>query len=222
MENTKNVMRYNVLGALMLTVAVIIIAISGSYAFFVNKIYKVNEGNNGVTITSGNLLMSFNTSNEFKASSPNTLGGLIDVVADTSDTDTDFTLDATSLTVLKEKAKHTDFSIGIDSKSGIKNAKYSLSLQDISISDGFKNKYVKYALYEGETLRAHGSFANYTTGDKVLLSEVVASTSPTNYVLYVWLENDLGVNQADPSGIDLRDGSLSFKVGFEAKTVAET
>lgn len=221
MENTKNVMRYNVLGALMLTVAVIIIAISGSYAFFVNKIYKVNEGNNGVTITSGNLLMSFETSNEFSASSPNTLGGLIDVVADASDTD-DFTLDATSLTVLKQKAKHTDFSIGIDSKSGIKNAKYSLSLQDISISDKFKNKYVKYALYEGDILKAKGSFANYTTGDKVLLSEVVASTSPTSYVLYVWLENDLGVNQADPSGIDLRDGSLSFKVGFEAKTVAET
>ena len=47
--------------------------------------------------------------------------------------------------------------------------------------------------------------------------QTISSTVTHNYVLYVWLENDPNVNQADPNGVDLRSGNLSFKVAFRAK-----
>ncbi len=213
-SDKKKIIRYNIFGAFIITISIIIIAISSSYAYFLSKITEVNSGNKGVTVTSGNLTMAFTTSQVFSQLKST----LIDAASGTND-------ETINLNTLKSKAGNTTFSIGVDATSGVKSAKYALYLTNISVSNNLKNKYLKYALYTGTTLKASGSFADYVNGTNIpLLSEQTASTTATTYILYVWLENDPNVIQSQDCGgvytscVDLREGTLSFKVGFSATT----
>ncbi len=211
-DNKKKVMKYNILGAIIIAVAVIIIAISGSYAFFVNKIEVLNPENKGVVIQSGSLKMSFADSNVFSSLK----AGLID--AEKSDGTIDYAV------LQKDAADNkTAFTVQIDAESTIKDANFELYMTDITVSSKLKNKYLKYALYQNGVQKKVGDFSTYDDSGKISLISVesITSDSPLSYELYVWLENDDKVNQADPNGIDLREGTLSFKVGFTGVTKSE-
>ena len=54
-------MRNNVMGSLIVVMALIIIGISCSYAYFVNSVKEENKENQGVNVYSGALVMNFRT-----------------------------------------------------------------------------------------------------------------------------------------------------------------
>jgi len=184
----------NLVAALILTVSLVIIGISGSYAYFVNNIENVVDRDNGVTITSGELKMNFTTTQYINASDATLIN------------------DADLLT--SANAKYTSFTVALPSDAKISRASYNLYLTDITISDNFKSKYVKWALYQDGIKKSDGTFENYNTGNVELLnSQDIAKNSPATYKLYIWLSNDDTVNQASLLG-----GSIQAKVGFKAVT----
>lgn len=201
MESEKNnSTKTYVLGALILTVSLVIIAVSVSYAYFVNAIEEVNPGNQGVSVTSGELTMNFATSRTITA----TAAGLIN--------------DADVLT----SAEYTAFSISLPSDAKVGSAMYNVYLTDTKMTNNFKSADLKWALYAADAKVAEGDFSEvtltnpinnvYTASNISLLNNVTVSKgTTTSYKLYVWLSY-----KADVSQNDLLQGSLSTKVGFTA------
>lgn len=185
----------NLIGAFILKISLVIIGISGSYAYFVNTIENVADRDNSVSITSGELKMNFTTSQYINASD----GTLIN--------------DADLLT--SSNAKYTSFSVALPNDAKVSRASYNLYLTDITISDSFKSPYVKWALYaDGDVKKNEGTFENYTSGNiELLSSQDIEKNGPINYKLYIWLSNDDTVNQSSLLG-----GSIQAKVGFKAVT----
>lgn len=191
-----------VLGSLIITMSIIIIGLSVSYAYYINTIEEVNPGNQGVSVTSGELTMNFATTQTIST----TAAGLIN--------------DSDILT----SADYTAFSITLPSSSKVDNAAYSLYLTDTSMSSNFKSSYLKWALYSADTQVASGNFSGvtlassanadgtYNVSDIALLDNVsISKGTTTSYKLYVWLSYD-----ADTLQNELLEGSLSTKVGFRA------
>lgn len=210
MKSNKNL----IIGALVITLSVIIVGISGSYAYFVNSIQEKNSDNKGVTFSSGDLNMNFATSAYINTSA----ASLIDDSEVTS------------------KADSTAFSVSLPSNAKASSALYEISLTDITMTNNFKSTDVKWALYKGNTNVATGDFsgvtltnsdntacATYTSGStpttcngaKMILKQSISINkgSTDNYNLYIWLSNDNDRNQ-----IDLLEGSLSAKVAFKGVT----
>ena len=196
---TNSTKRY-ILGALILTVSMVIIGVSLSYAYFVNSVEEVNPGNQGVNVTSGELTMNFTTSQTLTA----TAAGLIN--------------DANILT----EADFTAFSVTLPSSAKVSNAQYNLYLTDIKMTNNFKSNYLKWALYSADTQIASGDFSGvtlsnavdgvYDASDIVLLNSVdITNGTTTSYKLYVWLSYDANTQQNS-----LLQGSLSTKVAFRA------
>lgn len=195
----------HVLAAIIVTLSLVIIAVSGSYAYYVNTVKNVNEDNQGVNVTSGGLSINFVTSNTINASS-------VDLIKDTE---------------VKASDYHTDFSISFPSDSKVNNAAYNLTLTDIKMTNNFKSADLKWALYNSSsdtTPVATGDFSNVTLGstanedgtydahDITLISNQSLNKGDTiNYKLYVWLSYKDDVRQND-----LLNGNLSVKVGFNA------
>ena len=197
-------MKAYILGAVIISLSIIIIGISASYAYFINTVEEVNSGNQGVSVTSGALTMNFTTSQYINASAAN----LVE--------------DANVLT----SGDYTAFSVVFPNDSTVANATYSLYLTDTTISSNFKSAYLKWALYSGSntTPTASGNFNNVTCGgttctgttysvDDITLLNAVSITkgTTTNYKLYVWLSYDANTQQNS-----LLNGSLSTKVAFRA------
>lgn len=191
-----------VLGALIITLSLVIIGLSLSYAYYINTVEEVNAGNQGVNITSGELTMNFATTQSISASA----AGLIN--------------DSDILT----SADYTAFSITLPADSKIDNAAYNLFLTDTTMTSNFKSAYLKWALYSADVQVASGDFSGVTLADTAnadgtynvsdisLLNNVAISKgTTTSYKLYVWLSYS-----ADALQNDLLDGSLSTKVGFRA------
>lgn len=189
-----------VLGALIITMSMVIIGISASYAYYINSVEEVNAGNQGVSVTSGELTMNFATSQYISASA----AGLVK--------------DADILT----DADYTAFSITLPSNSDVASAKYNLYLTNTSMTSNFKSSYLKWALYSGNSKVANGDFSGvtlsnatngvYSASDIQLLSNVsISKGTTTSYKLYVWLSYSATANQNS-----LLEGSLSTKVGFRA------
>lgn len=195
MEESKNQAssKAYIIGALVITVSLIVIGISMSYAYFANRVEEINPGNKGVTISSGNLDMTFATSATINA----TAAGLVN--------DTDITT----------KAEHTNFSITLPSDAKVASATYNLYLTELNISDNLKSKYLKWNLYKSGTSVANGTFENIGTNTTLNLETAVTISKGTtnDYVLYIWLSNDPDVNQTS-----LLSGTFSGKVGFKATT----
>ena len=198
MKSTK----INILGALIITISVIIVGISGSYAYFVNAVKEVNPENKGVVVRSGPFTMNFETTQTITANSV----GLI------NDSD------------IATKANYTAFDVTLPSDSKVPNASYNLFLTDIKISQNFKSSYLKWALYNGTTEISHGDFNDitlsnlnngvYDSSNIQLVNDVDLAKGNTNsYKLYIWLSYDANNQQND-----LLQGSLSAKVGFRAVT----
>ena len=185
------------LSALIIVMSVIIIGVSMSYAYFINTVEEVNVGNQGTTVTSGELTMNFTTVDDKYINA--TSASLID--------DADVTTEG----------DYTSFSVTLPSTSDANSATYSLYLTDLTITDNFKSEYVKWALYnaDGTSVISSGNFTTATTGTNMTLQDGILITSgqTTAYRLYIWLSNDSNTNQ-----IELLNGSLSAKVGFRAVT----
>lgn len=202
MESSKsmNSTKAYVLGALIITVSLIIIGVSMSYAYFVNRIEEVNPDNKEVRITSGDLVMDLATSRTITA----TAVGLV------NDSD------------IATKAEHTDFSVTLPSDAKVDSSKYTIFLTELNISDNLKSEYLKWALYSvGEDATEvevnSGNFGDIGTKTTLTISgDTVINISKgttTSYKLYIWLSNDPDNNQ-----VSLLNGSFSGKVGFRATT----
>ncbi|MDE5539368.1 MAG: hypothetical protein K2J20_02655 [Bacilli bacterium] len=194
--------KINVLGALIITMSLIIIGISGSYAYLVVGVTEVNSENKGVVVKSGALTMDFETTATFNANAI----GLI------NDSD------------MATQAKSTSFTVNLPSTGKVDAAGYDLYLTDIRMSHNFKSPYLKWALYKGTTEVGSGDFNGVTLSNPTnnvydasrinLLQDVSISKGDTDsYKLYIWLSNDVNAQQND-----LLNGALSVKVGFTAFT----
>ncbi len=193
----------NVLGALILTVAFIIIGVSTSYAYYMNSVDD-SGANKNVSATTGGLTMAFKDSTVFTANSI----GLIN--------------DSNVLT----QASHTDFSVTLPSGAAVSKANYKLYLSNTKITSNFKSAYLKWALYSGSSKLSEGNFGNVTlsssasgglytvTSELPLLSNLSINRGETKaYTLYFWLSNVDGVQQNS-----LLQGTLNTKVAFRAES----
>lgn len=195
MESNKSQssMKAYVLGALIITVSLVIIGVSMSYAYFVNRIEEVNPDNKSLIIKSGELVMNF-------ASTKTITANAVSLVNDAD---------------ITTNAPHTDFSVTLPSDSKIDVAKYSIYLTDLIISDNLKSADLKWSLYNGGTSVASGNFENIGSNTSLYLKEniEISKGSTDGYVLYIWLSNDPNNNQTE-----LLNGSFSGKVGFRGVT----
>ena len=192
-----------IIGAVIIVMSLIIIGISGSYAYFVSGVEKVAGTDESFTLTSGDLIMNFATTNYFEGSN----------------------LSLISNSNYVTEGVHTDFSISLlNEANNTPLASYEIYLTDIVVSKNLDSKYLHWALHDSTKSIASGTFAGITTGitassdtyyhiaKKSLLTNININKGDTKqYKLYVWLEND-------PNNIQnsLLDGKLEFRVGFRA------
>ena len=207
-SNSSNASKRNLLAALILTFAFIIIGVSGSYAYFVNFVKEVNPSNQGVSIRSGELTLNFATIDSKYINA--TAAKLVNDADVTSSND------------------YTSFSVTLPGDAKIGKASYDLFLTDIKMSANFKSTYLKWALYNSSNVKvSDGNFNDvtlsetpdsegYYTASNITLKSAIEitkgenNTSTTNsYKLYIRLSNDVNVQQNT-----LFNGKLSAKVGF--------
>ena len=110
-ETKDNTKKRLILASLIIVVSVVIIGISLSYAYYLNTVEEVNPGNQGTSITSGELTMNFTTDRLINASS----AGLIN--------------DANVVT----EGDYTQFSVSLPENADASTATYSLYLTELTI-----------------------------------------------------------------------------------------
>ena len=212
----KTIFKSTILGALIITMSLIIIGVSGSYAYFTTSVEKTAGRDPGFSLTSGSVKMNFETTNK---------------------------LEGTNVTLINEgeyttKGQSSKFSITLPSDANVvSSAKYNIYLTDIKITKNMQSKYLKWALHKNgasEVIKT-GDFSNVTLSEQansdntynvtsfdILTDASISKGTTDSYTLYLWLENDPNVNQSDKSGqegaVNLLDGKLEFKVGFRATT----
>lgn len=120
---------------------------------------------------------------------------------------------------IKTKAVKKTFSIAKAEKSDDIYAK--LEMADIVISDNLKDYDFKWALYQGETKITTGTFIQAMSSNRIVLANniLVDSTTPTEYDLYIWID-ETGMLQNHLMG-----GSLTARIepsgtGEELRTLA--
>ena len=181
--------------SLYISIAIIVISITFvvSYAYMIAKIIG-NEDANNTKVSTGTLEVSFTTSSYIKENDMPLINA-----ADVA-----------------KSAVHTDFSISHSKNSNVAT-KYNLYLTELTISDNFKSKYFKWELLKNGTTLYSGNFTNAITGEDYLLTsspQTLEVSKTDNYILRIWLENDLQVNQ-----IDLTNGTFSGKVKLIARKI---
>lgn len=199
-KNMDNMTKRNVLGAIILTLSLVIIGVSTSYAYFTNGVEELRPENQGVSVSSGGLEMTFSTSQYIKASAA--------------------TLTTESAVVAG--SNFTGFTIELPTSGIVDNGSYTVFLTDINMTDNFKSPYLKWALYTGSTKVTNGDFSGVTitngkANDILLASGNISKGAPVTYKLFIWLENDPNENQ-----ISLLDGSISARVGFTGTSKANS
>ncbi len=203
-----------VLGALIITMSLIIIGISGSYAYFTSSVEKVPGSDGGVSFTSGDLTMDFVATDYINAEDVNLIDG-------------------SKYTTLGKKSA---FSISLPSTTTVvSEATYDIFLTDVKLTANLKSQYLKWALHDSTKMVNSGTFATAelsssqnadgtydVTSFNILSGQSITKGETDSYTLYLWLENDPDVNQADKSGapgaVNLLGGKLYFKIGFKATT----
>ena len=94
--------------------------------------------------------------------------------------------------------------------------KVALFVKKVFLIFHFKSKYFKWELLKNGTTLYSGNFTNAITGEDYLLTsspQTLEVSKTDNYILRIWLENDLQVNQ-----IDLTNGTFSGKVKLIARS----
>ena len=130
MESSKVAKINNMLAALIIAISFIVIGISGSYAFFVNEV-KDGGGNKNVTVTSGNLVMTFNTVNDKYIKVHD--AGLLNE----------------GEVISRGTSNYTEFTIALNGdNNSVENAKFDSQLTELSLTSNFKSADVKWALVD--------------------------------------------------------------------------
>ncbi len=152
-ENSKTSLKNNILAAAIIALSVMIIGISGSYAFFLNEVHEAEGSEKGLTISSGELQLTFATESDKYINAQN--AKLM-----------------SSATALASQ-NYTEFSVTLPSTAKINKAAYVFYLTGFSLTENFKNTWVKWALFdvtsnseslslESENVVAKGDFSNVT------------------------------------------------------------
>ena len=91
-----------------------------------------------------------------------------------------------------------------------------VKLDEITMTNGLKDKDMRWALYEGETLVTEGSFLNVGNGTSLDLATNIILTTTTlrNFNLYIWIQE---TNDAQSAG--LMNGSFSAKLVVEGQII---
>lgn len=199
----------NFVKVIVLVVALIILGISSTYAYFTTVITGTP---NTTTLKAGKLDIDTNLSSVSAIN--NTRLFLIDAADKASD------------------AESVSFYVQSTSDSTV-SAKYYIYLKEISISKNLYSSYFKWELLQNGTVVGSGNFASATrtsasssteasnvsttAADITLTSNALtlATNSKDNLIFRLWLENDASVNQ-----IELTEGSFSGKLYLEAVPVS--
>ncbi len=190
-----------------LLVLMIIIAFISTFNIFVSHSYLTTiisgTGNNNKLTTKSDFNISFNTTDNI------------------SMTDSPLILD----TKRKNYDNITKFDIEL-SDTTISSAKFSIYLNELTLTNNYLSKYVKWELVPisngvEQTAIASGNFANCNTcsgGKLVLKSDLTISKGSTlSYGVRIWLSEDSSANTLTNNQNSLMNGSLSAKVGIEAQ-----
>lgn len=187
----------------VLILSVFMLGISLSYAFFNNFVKKTDGENNPAVVKSGELDITFNTSQYINNNSAE--------LVEEAD--------------LQDDANYASkFTVDKSSKSTAKNIKYDIYLKDIKISDNLKDSpYLKWKLLNvktGESIK--GNFTDIVkdkcssgsgTCYKKYLKSNITLTAATDYILYIYLEYSATENQNS-----ILEGTLSTKVAIDSYT----
>lgn len=194
-NNDNKVLLWSVLVVSLL----IVLAISLTYAYFSRNVNQIGEDPD-TTVVTGKLDVDFTTTEYIT----NTNAMLI------NDDDA------------YNEADKTVFSVTRSKDNTVKRVYYNLSLVNINISDNLKSPYLKWRLYDTDTITSdteplnEGDFDGLL-GDTINLYDIPIAMPEGvthNFVLLVWLSNDKEVNQTG-----LLDGSFSAKVKVTATNV---
>lgn len=229
MENTdkvKNNSKAILIGSLVLVMAFIIIGISGSFAYYTNKIEQRNPDNNSLTVNSGGLVMNFKTLND----------KMINANATSLISDAD---------ILKASDNYTEFSIEFPTEgNGATVGDYYIYLTGLKMTDNYINSDVKWALCGASATSLsdciEGNFGSATkkTGGTSTTETLTLSSGSTaeitlhemnditikpvsdinrgttvSYKLYVWLSSNPSKDQNN-----LLKGKLTGRVAFKGTT----
>jgi len=190
-ENTKR----NLTKIIVLVVALIVLAVSATYAYFAAVISGTPSQ---TTLSAGNLKIETNLNSASAINNPQLQ------LINASDKST--------------KAETVSFYVKNTSSSTV-SAKYYIYLKDISLSSNLRSKYLKWELLRGTTSVATGTFVNATSSTtQIQLNTTalnIAKNTTDNLVFRLWLENDASTNQTS-----LMNGSFSGKLYLEATPVS--
>ena len=211
-------MKSYVIGALVITISVIVMGLSASYAWYINTVQEVSEhsANKGLNVTSGSLVMQLATTNDKYINA--TAAGLVTESDALAGND------------------YTSFSISLPSTSSVNLSTYKIYLDEIKMTENFVSPYLKWKLLKYNTSTstwnaiANGDFSTATKTSEtqnadgtynyniinLLTNQTISKTTSTvtdSYKLYVWLDYSSTVQQNS-----LLNGKMSMKVGFKATT----
>lgn len=203
-KNTSNYIK-----VMILTMALIVLGISATYAYFTSTI----SGDSTKTeLKAGKLDIDTNLNNTNRINNPKI--GLID------------------RTEKETKAEKVSFYINNTSLSTV-DAKYFIYLKDIELSKNLYSEYFKWELVKNGEVIENGDFKNAIRIDEVSPTEeknaittveemtinqeaiVLNKNNTDNLIFRVWLENDENINQ-----IDLTNGSFSGRLYLDAVPVS--
>lgn len=158
---------------ILIVVAVIFLTVGGTYAYWSGRSNNVNINaslgniNNCVRYTKGTNL----TSSNFMPSASYTGGA------------------STTITFYR-------YASGSNSCNINNNIYGTISIKINSIGTNLKNEAgFKYALVNGNTILAQGTFLGKSTGTYAIKSNIALSTNSTTYTLYVWLDKSMDLNE---------------------------
>ncbi len=207
-ENTKS----NYAKGIILTVALIVIGVSVTYAYFTSKI--AGEAKD-TSLQAGTLRIDTNLDSD----SINAINNLKLHLIESAD--------------IEKKAESVSFYVKNTAESNI-SAEYDIYLTDISLSKNLYSKYFKWELLNGTTSIGNGTFENVTRTDTPGDSEsnttltnveriklntnkiTIAPDSTDNLIFRMWLENNNEINQ-----IELTNGNFLGKLYLEAIPVSQ-
>lgn len=203
-KNTSNYTK-----VIVLVVALIVLGISTTYAYFTSVITGTPST---TTLKAGNLKIETN----------------LDSVSAINNTKIKL-IDASAKTTAAEKVT---FYVKSTADTTV-DAKYYIYLKDISLSKNLYSNYFKWELLQNNEIVGSGTFGNATRTDTATTGEAsnvvttaadialntnaltLAKNTSDTVVFRIWLENDNAVNQ-----IDLTEGSFAGRLYLEAVPVS--
>ncbi len=197
---------------IVLTIALIVIGVSVTYAYFTSNI----TGNaQDTSLQAGTLRIETNLDSDSISAINNTKLHLIES------------------TDIEKSSEKVEFYVKNNTESNV-NAAYDIYLTDIELSKNLYSEYFKWELLKGTTSIGSGTFETVTRTDTPELNEAntvvttveriklntnkitITPDTTDNLTFRIWLENNNGVNQ-----IDLTNGKFSGRLYLEAIPISQ-